>query len=125
MSSVFATWLHGAMTAQGVDARRLSIELRVSEGTIHNWLFEGAIPGMRNLVELGRFFNVSTETVIQLAGYDVIPSRTPDERERRRAEALARLPRYAEIAEKIAKLSPAKQDAYLSVIEKMIPGDDE
>lgn len=121
MSSVFATWLQGAMDAQGIDARRLALALGVSEGAVHGWLYEGTIPGMRNLVELGRLFNVATEAVIQVAGYDVIPSKTPGERERRRAEVLARLPRFAEIAEKIAKLSPQKQDAYLSVIEKMMP----
>jgi transcriptional regulator with XRE-family HTH domain len=112
------------MNAQGKDARRVSFALGVSEGTVHNWLFEGAIPGMKNLVELARLFDVPTESVIKIAGYDIIPSRSPTEREQRRADVLVKLPRYAEIAEKLAKLSPAKQDAYLSVIEKMLPEGD-
>jgi transcriptional regulator with XRE-family HTH domain len=125
MSTIFATWLQGAMNAHGKDARRIALALGVTESTVHNWLFEGAIPGMKNLVELARMFDVPTESVIKIAGYDIIPSRTPAEREQRRAEVLAQLPRYAEIAEKVAKLSPAKQDAYLSVIEKMLPEGDE
>lgn len=124
MSTIFATWLLGAMNAQGKDARRIALTLGISEGTVHNWLYEGAIPGMKNLVELARLFDVPTESVIKIAGYDIIPSRSPSEREQRRAEILAKLPRYAMIAEKVAKLSPAKQDAYLSVIEKMLPEED-
>jgi transcriptional regulator with XRE-family HTH domain len=124
MSSVFATWLSGAMNAQGYDPRRLARALSVSEGTVHNWLHQGAMPNLHNIVELSRVFNVGTETLVQLAGYDVVVSGSPDERERRRAELLAKLPRFAEIAEKVAKLPPVKQDAYLSIIEKMVPEDE-
>ena len=126
MSTVFATWLQGAMSANNnMEPHQLAAALQVSEGTVHNWLHQGAIPGMKNLVELGRLFGVATERVIQVAGYDIIPSRSPEEREQRRADVLAQLPRYSEIAEKVAKLPLAKQDAYLSVIERMLPGDEE
>lgn len=124
MSTVFATWLQGAMDAKGMDPRRLARALGVSEGTVHNWLHEGATPSLKNIVEMSRLFGVATETVLDIAGYDVVLSGTPEERERRRAEILARLPRFAEIAEKVAKLPLAKQDAYLSVIEKMLPDED-
>lgn len=124
MSTVFAAWLQGCMRANSLEPHQLALALKVSEGTVHNWLHEGSIPGMKNLVELGRLFNVATERVIQVAGFDIIPSRSPEERERRRAEILVQLPRYATIAEKVARLPAAKQDAYLSVIEKMLPEDE-
>ena len=124
MSTVFATWLRGAMDAKGIDARRVAIAVESSEGTVHNWLHQGAIPSMRHLVKLARLFDTPTETVVHLAGYDVVVSGTPDEREQRRAELLAKLPRFAGIVEKMAKLTPAQQDAYLSIIEKMVPEDD-
>lgn len=121
--SVFGTWLLGAMNAQGMDARRLALALNVSEGSVHGWLYKGAIPSVRNLAELARLTGVGVETIIELAlGFSVAPSPSPAEREQRRAAILARLPRFAEIAEKVAVLPAEQQDAYLSIIERMLPG---
>lgn len=124
MSTLFATWLAGAMQSHGMDQRRLALALDVKEGTVHGWLKQGAIPTVKNIVQLARFFNVGTDTLIDIAGYDVVPSKDPEERERRRADILARLPRFAEIAERVARMPAAKQDAYLSMIEKMVPDEE-
>lgn len=126
----FATWLRAEMKQHGIDNRQLAQKLsdlntnqkRIGDSTIHDWLERGALPNVRSVVLLSRYFNVSVETLIQLVGYDVVSS-SADERDARRAELLARLPRFAEIAEKLARLPSEKQDAYLSVIERLLPPD--
>lgn len=126
----FSTWLRSQMRAHGLDNRQLAQRLsalskkrKVGDSTIHDWLEKDAIPNVYSVVLLSRLFNVSTETVLKLAGYDVVVSNDDAERMARRAELLARLPRFAEIAEKLARLPHEKQDAYLSVIERLLPPD--
>lgn len=126
----FSTWLRAQMKQHGIDNRQLAQRLtqlnkgkKIGDSTIHDWLEQEALPNVRSVVLLARVFNVSTSTVLELAGYDVVVSNGDEERTLRRAELLARLPRFAEIAEKIAKMSPDTQDAYLSVIERLLPSD--
>lgn len=121
--SVFSTWLRAEMAKRGLDQRQLAQRLGTGDSTVHGWLEQDAQPNVRSIVLLSRLFNVSTDTILQLVGYDVVQSMSADERETRRAELLARIPRFPEIAEKIARLSPEKQDAYLSVIERLLPAD--
>lgn len=126
----FATWLRAEMTRRGVDNRQLAQGLsalnqdkRIGDSTVHDWLEEGALPTVRSVVLLSRFFDVSTDTILQVIGYDVVISDDEDERTARRAAVLAQLPRFAEIAERLARLPDEKQDAYLSIIERLLPGD--
>lgn len=127
----FSTWLRAQMQARGIDNRQLAQALttlnddkRIGDSTVHDWLEQGALPTVRSVVLLSRYFQVSTDTVIRLVGYDVVVSDDDAERNARRAELLARLPRFAEIAEKLARQPAEKQDAYLSVIERLLPLDD-
>lgn len=127
----FATWLRAQMEARGIDNRQLAQKLtdlndgkRIGDSTIHDWLEQGALPNVRSVVLLSRYFGVSTDTVIRLVGYDVVVSSDDAERDARRAELLARLPRFAEVAEKLTRLPSEKQDAYLTVIERLLPLDD-
>ena len=121
--SAFSTWLRAEMAARSLDQRQLAQALGTGDSTVHGWLEQDAQPNVRSIILISRLFGVPTDTVLQLAGFDVVLSGGNDERERRRAELLARLPRFADIAEKIAKLPPEKQDAYLSVIERLLPPD--
>ena len=121
--TAFSTWLRAQMAQRGVDQRQLAQKLGTGDSTVHGWLEQGAQPNVRSVVLLSRLFDVATDTILQLAGYDVVRSMSVDEREQRRSELLGRLPRFAEIAEKIARMPPEKQDAYLSVIERLLPGD--
>lgn len=127
----FSTWLRAQMQARGIDNRQLAQKLtdlndgkRIGDSTVHDWLEQGALPTVRSVVLLSRYFQVSTDTIIRLVGYDVVVSDDDTERNARRAELLARLPRFAEIAEKLARQPAEKQDAYLSVIERLLPLDD-
>lgn len=127
----FATWLRAQMAARGMDNRQLAQKLtglnngkRIGDSTVHDWLEEGALPNVRSVVLLSRCFNVQTDTILRFVGYDVVVSADDNDRMARRAELLAKLPRFAEIAEKLAKLPAERQDAYLSVIERLLPADD-
>ena len=124
----FSTWLRAEMARHGIDNRQLAQRLtalnkgkKIGDSTIHDWLEQDALPSVRSIVLLSRVLGVSTDTIIQLVGYDVVVSNGDDERAMRRAELLARLPRFAEIAEKLSKLPAEKQDAYLSIIERLLP----
>lgn len=119
--SLFATWLRAEMAARGYDQRQLAQVLGVGESTVHGWLMQGSIPTLRTTLLLARTFQLSTDVIIRAAGYDVLPSSDETVRAERRAALLAALPRFAEIAEKIARLPAETQDAYLSIIERMVP----
>lgn len=126
--SAFSTWLRAEMAKRGLDNRQLAIQLGLGkrgagDSTVHGWLEQDAMPSVRSLLLLSRLFNVDTGTILRLAGYDIVTSGDDAERDARRADLLARLPRFVEIAEKIARLPPEKQDAYLSVIERLLPSD--
>lgn len=122
--SVFSTWLRAEMSKRGLDNRQLAQRLGTGDSTVHGWLEQDAQPSVRSVVLLSRLFGITTDTILRMAGYDVVASGDDNDRQARRAELLARLPRFTEIAEKIAKLSPEKQDAYLSVIERLLPPTD-
>lgn len=121
--SVFSTWLRAEMAQRGLDNRQLAQLIQTGDSTVHGWLEQDVTPNMRSLVLISRMFDVPTETVISYAGYDIVPSTDAGDRETRRAELLARLPRYTDIAEKLARLPPEKQDAYLTIIERLLPTD--
>jgi hypothetical protein len=109
------------MSKHNMDNRQLAQAIGAGDSTVHGWLEQDAQPSVRMIVLMSRVFAVSTDTILKLVGYDTVVSNDEGERAARRAELLARLPRFAEIAEKIARLSPEKQDAYLSVIERLLP----
>ena len=121
--SAFSTWLRAEMAKRGMDQRQLAQKLNTGDSTVHGWLEQDVQPTVRSIVLISRLFAIPTDTILQLVGYDVVHSMSADERELRRAELLARLPRFAEIAEKIARLPPEKQDAYLSIIERLLPSE--
>lgn len=123
MATPFSTWLRAEMAARGLDNRQLATSIDVGDSTVHGWLEQDALPNVRSIVSLAHLFSVPTDTIVRLAGYDVVVSADASQRDTRRAELLAKLPRFAEIAEKITKLSPDKQDAYLSMIERILPSD--
>lgn len=119
--SLFATWLDAEMHARGFDQRSLALAVGVAESSIHNWLKQDVLPNVHQLVMISRALSIPTDTVLEQAGHIIIRSTDDGQRETRRADVLARVPRYAEIAEQLLRLSPEKQDAFLSIIEKMLP----
>ena len=122
--STFSTWLRAEMAKRGLDNRQLANKIGAGDSTVHGWLEQDVEPSVRFIVLIAREFQVPTELVLQYAGYDVVVSPDDLERDVRRADLLARLPRFVEIAEKLTKLSPEQQDTYLSVIERLLPGND-
>ena len=76
---------------------------------------------MKGLIAIGRAFEIPTEDVIVAAGHDVKGSDSDADRANRRLNLLTAIPRFAEIIDRVARLPPEKQDAYLSVIEGLLP----
>lgn len=122
--SIFSTWLLDRMAQRGMSPRDLAVALETGDTTVHGWLHQDVIPSTHHLVQLHRIFDVPIATVLEQAGYDIQPSKDEGEREMRRARMLARIPAYVRVGAKVSRLSPEKQDAYLSAMERLLPPGD-
>jgi transcriptional regulator with XRE-family HTH domain len=122
---VFRLWFKQQLASRGWDGKTAAGKIGVQPGTISKWLRRKTPPEMKGLVAIGRAFGIPTEDVIVAAGYPVTASETDADRENRRLALLAAMPRFAEIIDRVARMPPDRQDAYLSVIEAMLPPDDD
>lgn len=118
---VFNLWFRDQLRARGWGGTVAAEKIGVQPGTISKWRKRKTPPEMRGLIAIARAFGLPTEDVIVAAGYDVSASDSDADRENRRLALLAAMPRFAEIMDRVARLSPERQDAYLSVIEGMLP----
>lgn len=119
----FRAWFKQQLRARGWDGKTAAEKIDVQPGTISKWLRRKTPPEMKGLVAIGRAFGIPTEDVIIAAGYPVTASETDADRENRRLALLSAMPRFAEIIDRVARMPPERQDAYLSVIEAMLPPD--
>ncbi len=122
---LFRVWFKQQLDARGWDGKTAAEKIDVQPGTISKWLRRKTPPEMKGLVAIGRAFGIPTEDVIVAAGYPVTASETDADRENRRLALLSAMPRFAEIIDRVARMPPDRQDAYLSVIEAMLPADDD
>lgn len=122
---LFRVWFKQQLDARGWDGKTAAEKIDVQPGTISKWLRRKTPPEMKGLVAIGRAFGIPTEDVIVAAGYPVTASETDADRENRRLALLSAMPRFAEIIDRVARMPPDRQDAYLSVIEAMLPPDDD
>ena len=118
---VFSLWFREELRKRGWNGKMAAEKIGVQPGTISKWRKRKTPPEMKGLTAIGRAFEVPTEDILVAAGFDVHPSATDADREGRRLALLAAMPRFAEIMDRVARMEPAKQDAYLSVIESMLP----
>jgi Predicted transcriptional regulators len=118
---VFNLWFKEQLRARGWSGERAAAEIGVQPGTISKWRRRKTPPEMRGLIAIGRAFGIPTEDVIVAAGHDVRGSDSDADRANRRLDLLSAIPRFAEIIDRVARLPPERQDAYLSVIEGMLP----
>jgi transcriptional regulator with XRE-family HTH domain len=121
---VFNLWFREQLRSRGWNGATAAEKIGVQPGTISKWRRRKTPPEMKGLTAIGRAFGIPTEEVIVAAGYDVRASDTDADREDRRLALLAAMPRFAEIMDRVARLPPERQDAYLSVIESMLPNDE-
>lgn len=121
---VFRSWFKQQIKTRGWTQKDAAMHIGVPPGTVSKWLRRKTPPEMKGLIAIGRAFELPTEDVIVAAGYAVNASDTDADRENRRLVLLTAMPRFADIIDRVARLSPEKQDAYLSVIETMLPPDD-
>ncbi len=121
---VFNLWFKEQLRSRGWNGATAADKIGVQPGTISKWRRRKTPPEMRGLIAIGRAFELPTEDVIVAAGYDVKASDSDADRENRRLTLLSAMPRFAEIIDRVARLAPERQDAYLSVIEGMLPPDD-
>lgn len=121
---LFRVWLKQQLDTRGWDGKTAAQEIGVQPGTISKWLRRKTPPEMKGLVAIGRAFGMPTEDLIVAAGYPVTASESDADRENRRLALLSAMPRFAEIIDRVARMPPERQDAYLSVIEAMLPPDD-
>jgi transcriptional regulator with XRE-family HTH domain len=120
---VFNLWFREQLRSRGWNGATAAEKIGVQPGTISKWRRRKTPPEMKGLTAIGRAFGIPTEEVIVAAGYDVRASDSDADREDRRLALLAAMPRFAEIMDRVARLPPDRQDAYLSVIESMLPND--
>lgn len=120
---VFNLWFREQLRSRNWDGKTAAERIGVQPGTISKWLRRKTPPEMKGLIAIGRAFGVPTEDVIAAAGHPVIASESDTDREDRRRVLLAAIPRFAEIIDRVARMPPERQDAYLSVIEAMLPND--
>jgi transcriptional regulator with XRE-family HTH domain len=118
---VFNLWFKEQLRSRGWNGATAAEKIGVQPGTISKWRRRKTPPEMKGLTAIGRAFGIPTEEVIVAAGYDVKASDSDADREGRRLALLAAMPRFAEIMDRVARLEPERQDAYLSVIESMLP----
>ncbi len=118
---VFNLWFREQLRSRGWSGETAASKIGVQAGTISKWRRRKTPPEMKGLIAIGRAFKIPTEDVIVAAGYDVTASDSDADRADRRLALLAAIPRFAEIIDRVARLAPEKQDAYLSVIEGMLP----
>ncbi len=121
---LFRVWFKQQLMARGWDGRTAAQKIDVQPGTISKWLRRKTPPEMKGLVAIGRAFGMPTEDLIVAAGHPVIASESDADRANRRLALLAAMPRFAEIIDRVSRMPPERQDAYLSVIEAMLPADD-
>jgi len=121
---VFNLWFREQLRARNWSGAEAAARIGVQPGTISKWRRRKTPPEMRGLIAIARAFELPTEDVIVAAGYDVNASDSDADREQRRLSLLAAMPRFAEIIDRVARMPPEKQDAYLSVIEGMLPPND-
>ncbi len=120
---VFNLWFREELRSRGWNGATAADKIGVQAGTISKWRRRKPPPEMKGLIAIGRAFGIPTESVIVAAGYDVKGSDSDADRANRRLTLLSAIPRFADIIDRVARLSPEKQDAYLSVIEGMLPPD--
>lgn len=118
---VFSLWFREELRKRGWNGKIAAEKIGVGEGTISKWRKRKTPPEMKGLTAIGRAFGVPTEDVIIAAGFEVNASASDAERADRRLALLAAMPRFADIMDRVARLPPERQDAYLSVIETMLP----
>jgi transcriptional regulator with XRE-family HTH domain len=129
--SVFSTWFADELVARGygrnaenIDKRRVADDLGIVETTVANWLEAKTLPEMRGIVLIAKLLGVPTAEVLDKAGYDINPPATTDERKKRmeeaRQKALASIPRFVPVLDKLATKDPARQDTWLPIIEKLM-----
>lgn len=119
----FNLWFREQLRARGWNGATAAERIGVQPGTISKWRRRKTPPEMRGLIAIGRAFELPTEDIIVAAGYDVQASDSDADRKDRRLALLASMPRFAEIMDRVTRLPPERQDAYLSVIEGMLPPD--
>jgi transcriptional regulator with XRE-family HTH domain len=118
---VFNLWFKEQLRSRGWSGAMAAEKIGVQPGTISKWRRRKTPPEMKGLTAIGRAFGIPTEEVIVAAGYDVRASDSDADRSDRRLALLAAMPRFAEIMDRVARMEPERQDAYLSVIESMLP----
>ena len=118
---LFRVWFKQQLSARGWSGATAAEKIGVQPGTISKWLRRKTPPEMKGLVAIGRAFKMPTEDLIIAAGYPVTASESDADREDRRLALLAAMPRFAQIIDRVARMPPERQDAYLSVIEAMLP----
>lgn len=122
--SVFSNWLQSAIDNEpNWDQAELARQLQVKDSLVSKWLHDQAKPSRRMTTKLCVVFKVSPEFLLPLIDYrDVIALTPPQERNKKRAELLARLPSLVRLLEAIMELPLEKQATYLELASNLLPG---
>lgn len=119
--NALAQYLQAQIAQRGWDQKRLAHEAKVAQSTISN-IFNNPSYGGPTRGVVGRIadaLGVQQRTLLELAGYSIEESVTPEARASRIARMLVAMPRAQNIMGKLVQLPAEEQDVVLSLIEEL------
>lgn len=122
--SNFGSKLYEILDRIGKDAMWLSVQTGLSRAAISKWKTNGAREpkpsSVKRVAVALEPFGVTLEELANAAGYSIVKSASPDEREERRLRLMRTVPRWAKINDWVERLSPEDQDDIFSLNEAWI-----
>lgn len=119
--SAFGTEVMRRLAAQGKDASWLHQQTGISHSTISNWVNKAdVVPTPRSVAKTAKALGCQIEDLAPAAGYTIRLSKNTNEREQRRAAAIAARPRLGKSVDLIDKLNAHQEDVLLSMIESYL-----
>lgn len=119
--SNFGSKLNEILERIGKDAMWLSAQTGISRAAISKWKTNGArVPKPSSVKRVARAlkpYDVTLEELASAAGYSIVMSASPDEREERRLMLMRSSPRWAKINDWVERLDPDAQDEIFSLNE--------
>jgi transcriptional regulator with XRE-family HTH domain len=118
--SALAVYLRAQMKQRGWKQNRLAAEADISTSALSKLLHEpDREPELSTLMRLSAALKVPVRTLLEVAGVEIEPPTTPDDRQRRISHLLEVAPWFAQASEYLLAMSEADQEAALVYLEML------